>query len=164
MPFEKNVGKTDRIVRFAAGFLLFCLGALYLGSPLAYAAYFAGLVLIATGALGTSPLYSFLKLTTLEPGEGCKCKEGEVCACAPECEICSPKPKEGIRKELSEEVPAKAGMAALSQRGQFAPPIPAEAEGKNMPPSYSALPTRKLPKKAKKAAPEARKPAKKKNR
>jgi hypothetical protein len=174
--FEKNVGKTDRIVRFVLGLILFAAGAFYLGSPLAYAAYFLGLILIATGALGTCALYSLLKFTTLEPGEGCKCREGEVCICAPECKICAPKSKEEMDKELREEVPVKAEKTAPFAKEEFSVDIPEEAEEEEKPAFFVPVaPVRApapMPKKAKKAplkkaapkAKKAKKPAKKKKK
>ncbi len=176
---EKNVGKTDRLVRFVLGLLLFAAGAFYLGSPLAYAAYFVGLILIATGALGTCALYSLLKFTTLEPGEGCKCKEGEVCACAPECKTCAPKSKEEMDKELREEIPVKRAQAPPAKE-PFSVDIPKEAEEDEKPVFFApaaqsikpapkparAAPAAKKAAKApvKKAAPKAKKPAKKKKK
>jgi hypothetical protein len=141
--FEKNVGKTDRIVRFVLGLLLFAAGAFYLGSPIAYAAYFVGLILIATGALGTCALYSLLKFTTLEPGEGCKCKEGEPCECTPECKVC--------KEEFSVDIPEEA-----EERPAFFVPTAKSTRA----PSPVAKKAKKAP--AKKAAPKAKKPAKKK--
>ncbi len=126
--FEKNVGKTDRIVRFVIGLILFAAGALYLGSPFAYAAYFLGLILIATGALGTCALYSLLKFTTLEPEEVCGCDEGEICTCAPECKTCAPKSREEMDEELREEIPVKMGGPAIPAKENISLDIPAEAE------------------------------------
>lgn len=165
-PLEKNVGKTDRIVRFVLGLALFAAGALYLGSPLAYAAYFIGLILIATGALGTCGLYSILNFNTLEPGEGCKCREGEICTCAPTCKTCSPKSKAEMDAELR-EIPVKKEELAVDI------PVEAEKEEKPFVPYTAPMASRALmekepeaarkpaPKFAPKAAPKAKKaPAK----
>lgn len=152
--FEKNVGKTDRIVRFVLGLALFTAGALYLGSPLSYIAYFLGLILIATGALGTCTLYSLLKFNTLEPGEGCKCKEGEPCECAPECKVCkeeAPGPAPAEKKELSLDIPEEAEEE--EKPAFFAPAAPASAP-EPMPRKAKKAPSAK-------AAPKARKPANK---
>jgi hypothetical protein len=177
--FEKNVGKTDRIIRFVLGLLLFAAGALYLGSPLAYAAYFVGLVLIATGALGTCALYSLLKFTTLEQGEGCKCKEGEPCECKPECEVCNeeapakpaaPSKKEAFSIDIPEEAEEEEKPVFFAPEAQSLKPEPEPARAQVAKKAAKAPAKKVAPKKAeaktpaKKAAPKAKKPAKKKKK
>ncbi len=166
--FQKNVGKTDRIVRFVLGLILFAAGAFYLGSPLAYAAYFIGLILIATGALGTCALYSLLNFNTLEPGEGCKCKEkeGEPCECAPECKVCNEevpaKPASAAKEELSVDIPEE----AEKKPEPFVPysaPMAARALLEKEPAAPKSAPkAKKAP--ARKAAAKKAKPAKKKKK
>ncbi len=61
---EKNVGKTDRIVRLALGIAAVAGGYLALAEPISYIAMLVGLVLIVTGALGTCGLYTVLGINT----------------------------------------------------------------------------------------------------
>lgn len=61
---EKNVGKTDRIIRLVLGLGAVAGGYLALAEPLSYIVMLVGLVLMATGALGTCALYSVLGINT----------------------------------------------------------------------------------------------------
>ena len=62
---EKNVGEIDKAARAIVGILL--LGAYigrYVAQPWAYVALAFGLVMVATAAYGTCPLYSLIGIST----------------------------------------------------------------------------------------------------
>lgn len=64
---EKNVGKTDRVIRLVVGIIL--IGAFALGmvaAPWSYLIALLGIIALATGAIGTCSLYSVLGFDTLE--------------------------------------------------------------------------------------------------
>ena len=61
---EKNVGKTDRVVRLVLGAASLAGGYLALSGLLSYAVMFVGLILLVTGAMGSCALYSVLKINT----------------------------------------------------------------------------------------------------
>lgn len=64
MNMTKNIGKTDRLIRFAVGLALVVWGALsanWLGA--------IGLVLIATAALNWCPAYTVFGFSTCKTGE-----------------------------------------------------------------------------------------------
>jgi uncharacterized membrane protein HdeD (DUF308 family) len=63
---EKNVGKTDRIVRLVLGIAAAGGGYIALSEPLSYIVMLVGLVLIVTGALGTCGLYTVLGVNTCQ--------------------------------------------------------------------------------------------------
>jgi uncharacterized membrane protein HdeD (DUF308 family) len=63
---EKNVGKTDRIVRLVLGVAAVAGGYLALAAPLSYVVMLVGIILIGTGALGTCALYSLIGMNTCE--------------------------------------------------------------------------------------------------
>ncbi|MCI0503357.1 DUF2892 domain-containing protein [Candidatus Micrarchaeota archaeon] len=63
---EKNVGKTDRIVRVVLGVVVAALGFTYLAAPLSYVAYLIALILLFTGAYGTCGLYTLVGINTSE--------------------------------------------------------------------------------------------------
>ena len=69
---EKNVGMIDRAVRIVVGFLVLGYGAIFISFPLNLVVAFIGLVLVATGALGTCALYSLIGINTCGSG---KCDE-----------------------------------------------------------------------------------------
>lgn len=60
MTLIKNVGKTDRNIRLAAGGVLVFLGIV--NSTVLFS--IIGLVVLATGAIGTCPAYMPLKINT----------------------------------------------------------------------------------------------------
>jgi hypothetical protein len=60
MTLIKNVGKTDRNIRLAAGGVLVFLGIITNTVLLSI----LGLVVLATGAIGTCPAYMPLKINT----------------------------------------------------------------------------------------------------
>jgi hypothetical protein len=66
MTLIKNVGKTDRNIRLAAGGVLVLLGII------TNTALFSilGLVVLATGAIGTCPAYMALKMNTIKDDKG----------------------------------------------------------------------------------------------
>ena len=62
---EKNVGGPDRLVRAVAGAgLMAAIILRYIGLPFSYAAFAAGILLLATGFSGTCPLYTALGAST----------------------------------------------------------------------------------------------------
>jgi uncharacterized membrane protein HdeD (DUF308 family) len=61
---EKNVGKTDRIVRLVLGIAVMAVGYIVLSEPISYLAMLAGLILLVTGVLGTCGLYSVFGINT----------------------------------------------------------------------------------------------------
>ncbi|MBD3788383.1 MAG: DUF2892 domain-containing protein [Sphingomonadales bacterium] len=61
--FKTNVGGIDKILRIVVGLAL--LAGFFLNADAAYRwAYLIGIVPLATGLLGTCPLYSILGLNT----------------------------------------------------------------------------------------------------
>lgn len=63
--FEKNVGGADKAIRIVAGVAL--IGAVYMNyfaAPLSYLFAAIGVILLATGVLGTCGLYSLLGINT----------------------------------------------------------------------------------------------------
>lgn len=62
--FEMNVGRLDRLVRIAIGGSVVIYGAALLAMPLNLVAIAAGLILLATGLMGTCTLYSLLGINT----------------------------------------------------------------------------------------------------
>lgn len=62
---EKNVGTIDRVVRVIAGIAFLAGFAMNMvAAPLSYLVAIVGIVLIATGALGTCALYSLIGVNT----------------------------------------------------------------------------------------------------
>ncbi len=61
----KNVGKTDRNIRLAAGGVLIFLGIASMGGWITL----LGLVVLATGATGTCLAYVPMKINTVKEGE-----------------------------------------------------------------------------------------------
>jgi hypothetical protein len=53
----KNIGPTDRRVRFAAAAILVLLALFVVSGPLAWVLALVGVVLAATAAVGTCPIY-----------------------------------------------------------------------------------------------------------
>lgn len=66
MKLEKNVGKTDMMVRLVLGVAAFAAGFLYLSEPLNYVAYLLGVIWLVTGASRTCPAYSLVGVNTAE--------------------------------------------------------------------------------------------------
>jgi hypothetical protein len=65
MNLPKNIGTTDRNIRFAAGGILILFGIIISKAiPI-----ILGLVVLATAALGTCPAYIPLKINTKKEGE-----------------------------------------------------------------------------------------------
>lgn len=66
---QKNVGKTDKIIRIVLGLVIILLGVVY-------KSWWGviGLLPIATAAIGFCPLYSILRVCTIK---GCSCKGGQ---------------------------------------------------------------------------------------
>lgn len=62
--FEKNVGKTDQIIRIVIGLLLMIGSVLFLSAPINYVLAIIGLILILTGVFRTCGLYSIIGLNT----------------------------------------------------------------------------------------------------
>lgn len=65
LPKPKNVGVADRNIRLAAGGVLILAGLITSSMILDI----LGLVLLATGALGTCPAYFLFKINTIKDGE-----------------------------------------------------------------------------------------------
>lgn len=62
---EKNVGGADRLVRAIAGAgLMVAITLRYVDLPLSYAAFAAGILLLATAFSSTCPLYTVLGAST----------------------------------------------------------------------------------------------------
>ena len=62
---EKNVGEIDKAARAIAG--IACLGVFignYFAQPVSYIVLALGLVMVATAAYGTCPLYSVFGIST----------------------------------------------------------------------------------------------------
>ena len=62
--FEKNVGKTDKIIRIIAGLLVMAASYAYVAPPLSYLGLLIGLVVFATGVFGTCGFYSLFGINT----------------------------------------------------------------------------------------------------
>ncbi len=62
---KSNESNIDRIIRAVAGVVLLYLGFVMLGGVTAIIADVAGLVLLATAAIGVCPLYAMFKFSTL---------------------------------------------------------------------------------------------------
>ncbi|MFA6489543.1 MAG: DUF2892 domain-containing protein [Candidatus Micrarchaeia archaeon] len=63
--FEKNVGGTDKAIRIVAGVVLIVAVFMnYFAAPLSYLFAAIGVILFATGILGTCGLYSLLGMNT----------------------------------------------------------------------------------------------------
>jgi hypothetical protein len=61
--FEKNVGKTDKIIRILLG-IAALVEATMISAPLSYVLGLIGLALIVTALLGTCTLYTILGINT----------------------------------------------------------------------------------------------------
>ena len=59
-----NVGNLDRVIRVVAGLALLALFLVYPGAWWVWLTGAVGLVLVATGLVGTCPLYLLLGLST----------------------------------------------------------------------------------------------------
>ncbi|MCX6771820.1 MAG: DUF2892 domain-containing protein [Candidatus Micrarchaeota archaeon] len=61
----KNVGEIDKAARAALGIIFLCMyvGS-YVAQPWPYIVLVLGLILVATAAYGTCPLYSLLGMST----------------------------------------------------------------------------------------------------
>jgi hypothetical protein len=66
MTLIKNVGKTDRNIRLGAGGVLVFLGIVTNTVLLSI----LGLIVLATGAIGTCPAYMALKMNTIKEDKG----------------------------------------------------------------------------------------------
>lgn len=64
--FEKNIGNTDRMVRFALALVFVGAGVFLLQEPLNYIAYLLALVMIFTGATRSCGAYTLIGINTLE--------------------------------------------------------------------------------------------------
>ena len=62
---KSNESNIDRIIRAVAGVVLLYLGFGMLGGVTAIIADVAGIVLLATAAIGFCPLYAMFKFSTL---------------------------------------------------------------------------------------------------
>ncbi|MDD4651860.1 MAG: DUF2892 domain-containing protein [Methanothrix sp.] len=63
---EKNVGKIDRAARIILGIIvLYIFMANMVATPWSYLVLLIGLILLATGIVGSCPLYSILGMNTL---------------------------------------------------------------------------------------------------
>jgi ABC-type uncharacterized transport system permease subunit len=63
---EKNVGKIDRAARIILGIIiLYIFMASMVATPWSYLVLLIGLILLATGIVGSCPLYSILGMNTL---------------------------------------------------------------------------------------------------
>ena len=64
---EKNVGKTDKMIRIAAGLVLMASILIdIVQAPLSYLAFVIGLAMFGTALFGTCTLYSLLGISTVE--------------------------------------------------------------------------------------------------
>ncbi len=62
---ERNVGKTDRVVRIVLGIILIAVSALNMvAAPWSYLVVLIGIIALATGVFGTCALYSLLGMNT----------------------------------------------------------------------------------------------------
>jgi len=64
--FEKNVGNTDRMLRYVLAVVCIFIGYFLLAAPLSYVAYFLALVLLITGTTRSCGAYSVLGINTME--------------------------------------------------------------------------------------------------
>lgn len=64
--FEINVGHLDSMLRIAIGGSVVIYGAGLVNTPLNFVAIVISLIILATGLMGTSPLYSILGITSAE--------------------------------------------------------------------------------------------------
>ncbi|MDU8912701.1 DUF2892 domain-containing protein [Aestuariicoccus sp. MJ-SS9] len=62
--FEKNMGKTDRMIRAVLGVVLLILAFASLSGGWAWIAGIVGIVMLATAAMGSCPPYSLLGINT----------------------------------------------------------------------------------------------------
>ncbi len=67
--FEKNVGNTDRLLRFVLAVVLAAAGYFMLSEPLNYAAYAVALILLFTGTTRSCGAYTVLGINTMEKAE-----------------------------------------------------------------------------------------------
>jgi hypothetical protein len=65
--FSKNLGKLDRTLRVALGVVLITYGLVTMGT-LGIVLAIVGLVPLATGLMGSCPLYTVCKFNTLSGG------------------------------------------------------------------------------------------------
>ncbi|MFH0968671.1 MAG: DUF2892 domain-containing protein [Methanobacteriota archaeon] len=62
---EKNVGKSDQIIRILLGIILLIVSVMgYVGTPWSYLLVIIAIIALLTGIIGTCPLYSLLGLNT----------------------------------------------------------------------------------------------------
>jgi hypothetical protein len=63
---EKNVGNTDRVIRFVLAVVFLASGLFMLAAPLSYVAYLLAAIMLFTGAMRTCGAYSVLGISTVE--------------------------------------------------------------------------------------------------
>lgn len=64
---ENNVGKIDRGIRCGLGLGITLGGLLYVSSPWSYVLAIIGILLMATGVMGTCPVYTVAGISTMKP-------------------------------------------------------------------------------------------------
>lgn len=62
--FTKNLGTLDRDIRLALGGVLILLATFFLGGAWAIVAVAVGVMMVATAALGSCPLYTLFHIDT----------------------------------------------------------------------------------------------------